>query len=134
MSWPTLYVLFPGNAREALTYYQPVFGGDIEMFTYEQFHRDGTPDAIAHGMLTGRVSLSAADAGPDEEPVAMSGLMLTILGTEPELERGWFNRLAEDGQVLDDLQLRPWGDWDGQVLDRFGLRWLIGFSGDSQPA
>ena len=33
-------------------------------------------------------------------------------------------------RVVDDLQKRPWGAWDGQVVDRFGLHWLIGFEVD----
>ena len=27
---------------------------------------------------------------------------------------------------MDPLQVRPWGDSDGQVVDRFGVHWLIG--------
>jgi len=46
---------------------------------------------------------------------------------------GWFARLAEGGRVIDNLQVRPWGASDGQVIDRFGVRWLIGFEGDSAP-
>jgi PhnB protein len=30
---------------------------------------------------------------------------------------------------VDDLQKRPWGASDGQVIDRYGLPWLIGFEG-----
>ena len=30
---------------------------------------------------------------------------------------------------MDDLQIRPWGATDGQVIDRYGLHWLIGFEG-----
>ena len=44
-----------------------------------------------------------------------------------DIERGWFDRLADGGTVLDPLAKRPWGDYDGQVRDRYGLRWLIGF-------
>ena len=29
--------------------------------------------------------------------------------------------------MIDDLQQRPWGAFDGQVVDRYGLHWLIGF-------
>jgi uncharacterized glyoxalase superfamily protein PhnB len=29
-----------------------------------------------------------------------------------------------------DLQTRPWGASDGQVIDRYGLHWLIGFEED----
>ena len=44
--------------------------------------------------------------------------------------RNWFSRLCEGGRVVDDLQTRPWGASDGQVIDRYGLHWLIGFEGD----
>ena len=54
-----------------------------------------------------------------------------LLGTAaPPTLRAWFSRLGEGGQVVDDLQTRPWGASDGQVIDRFGLHWLIGFEGD----
>jgi PhnB protein len=39
---------------------------------------------------------------------------------------------------VDELQTRPWGATDGQVIDRYGLHWLIGFEEDedavSSPA
>ena len=57
----------------------------------------------------------------------MESMMLSILVAEPDLLRGWFDRLADGGTVLDPLAKRPWGDYDGQVRDRYGLRWLIGF-------
>jgi PhnB protein len=37
------------------------------------------------------------------------------------------NNLAEGGRTVDALQQRSWGGWDGQVVDRYGLHWLIGF-------
>jgi PhnB protein len=44
--------------------------------------------------------------------------------------RTWFSGLSEGGRIVDDLQTRPWGASDGQVIDRFGIHWLIGFEGD----
>jgi uncharacterized glyoxalase superfamily protein PhnB len=44
-----------------------------------------------------------------------------------------FLRLSEGGHVVDDLQQRPWDAWDGQVIDRYGLHWLIGFEDDANP-
>jgi PhnB protein len=41
--------------------------------------------------------------------------------------RGWFARLSEGGSVVEALEERPWGASDGQVVDRFGVHWLIGF-------
>jgi len=57
-------------------------------------------------------------------------LMLSLLGTaDPDVMSGWFAKLSDDGNVIDELAQKPWGDWDGQVVDRFGLHWLIGFQG-----
>jgi PhnB protein len=54
--------------------------------------------------------------------------MFALLGTADEATlRAWFAGLAEGGRIVDDLQQRPWGAWDGQLIDRFGLHWLIGF-------
>jgi len=58
-------------------------------------------------------------------------MMLSPLGTaSPSALRTWSSSLAEGGQIVDDLQTRPWGASDGQVIDRYGLHWLIGFEGD----
>lgn len=123
------YLALPGTAREALTFYADVFGGEASLHTFEQFNRaDGPADAIAHGELSGPVGLAASDTAGDEPPLRVEGMRLALLGTaEPDTMRRWFARLAEDGTVADDLQERPWGDWDGQVVDRFGVPWLIGF-------
>ena len=54
--------------------------------------------------------------------------MFSLLGTaDAETLRKWFARLAEDGTVIDDLQERQWGAFDGQVIDQYGMHWLIGF-------
>jgi PhnB protein len=130
MPAPTPYLTLPGTARDALTFYAGVFGGTAHLHTFADFGReDGPPDAIAHGLLVDSpVSLYAADRAGDEQPFAAQGLLLALLGAaEPDTLRRWFAGLAEGGTVLDDLQLRPWGAWDGQVADRFGVRWLVGF-------
>lgn len=133
MTDPTPYIIFPGTAREALTFYGDVFGCAVQLHTFEEFNRtDGPAGAIAHGGLTGGpVALSGADASGDERPVRLDGMMLALLGTaNPSTLRNWFSRLSEGGRVVDDLQKRPWGASDGQVIDRYGLHWLVGFEGD----
>jgi PhnB protein len=130
---PTPYLLFPSTAREALTFYGEVFGCAVQLHTFAEFNRtDGPADAIAHGYLAeGPVALFGADVSGDETPFRSEGMMLSLLGTAaPSTLRNWFSRLAEGGRVGDDLQRRPWGASDGQVIDRYGLHWLIGFEGD----
>jgi PhnB protein len=116
-----------------LTFYGDVFGCAVQFHTFGEFGRDDGPaEAIAHGYLDGGlVALFGSDVAGDERPVRTEGLMLSLLGTadRPTLQR-WFSRLSDGGQVVDDLQKRPWGASDGQVIDRYGLHWLIGFEND----
>jgi PhnB protein len=133
MTAPTPYLLLPGTARQALNFYGQVFGCDVQMHSFAEFGRtDGPVDAIAHGYLTnGPVALFAADTFGDEAPFRREGVMLSLLGTaDPTTLRLWFAALSDGGRVVDDLQARPWGASDGQVIDRHGVHWLIGFEGD----
>jgi PhnB protein len=133
MTAPTPYLHLPGTARDALTFYGDVFGCDVQLHTFSEFNRaDGPADAIAHGYLQeGPVALFAADVAGDEPSFRCEGVMFSLLGTaDAATLRTWFSRLAHGGRVVDDLQMRPWGASDGQVIDRFGLHWLIGFEDD----
>lgn len=133
MTAPTPYLHLPGTARDALTFYGDVFGCEVHLHTLEEFGRaDGPPDAIAHGYLSGGpVALFAADAVGEDAALRCEGMMLALLGTAtPAVLRTWFARLAEEGRIVADLQTQAWGATDGQVVDRYGLHWLIGFEGE----
>lgn len=135
MTGPSPYLHLPGTAREALTFYGEVFGCAVRLHTFAEFGRtDGPADAVAHGYLAeGPVVLFAADVTADQTPFRCEGMMLSLLGAAaPATLHKWFAGLAAGGRVVEDLQARPWGASDGQVIDRFGLHWLIGFEGDDQ--
>jgi PhnB protein len=136
MPAPSLYLHLPGTAAEALEFYRGVFGGAVEQHTFAQFERtDGPGSAIAHGVLSGAVDLYVSDAGTHDEAFSARGLMVALLGTaEPTTLRTWFAALAEGGEVVDDLQRRPWDASDGQVRDRYGVLWLIGYEHAGDPA
>ena len=131
MTGITPYLHVDGEARAALEFYRDVFGGELVIHSYADFGRDdGRADAVAHGMLQGPVELFASDAAVGEETALLRGIQFALLGTaEPAVLEGWFAALAVGGSVLDPLALKPWGDHDGQVRDRFGVTWLIGYQG-----
>ncbi|NQX11353.1 VOC family protein [Microbacteriaceae bacterium VKM Ac-2855] len=133
MAAPVPYLHFPGVASAALGDYRDIFGGELTLHTFAQFQRDdGDPDFIAHGELRGPVDLYAADAVGGETATRMEGVLLALLGAaDAATSREWFEALAAGGTVIDALQQRPWGDFDGQVRDRYGISWLIGFQAES---
>lgn len=129
MTAPQLYLTFPGTTRTALGFYAGVFGGELTLHTYGDFGRqDGPADAIAHGVLDGPVALYGSDAAEGEQGFRIDGLRLALLGSaEPATLHDWFDKLAVGGTIADPLAPKPWGASDGQVVDRYGLRWLIGY-------
>lgn len=134
-----VYVSFPGTAREALGFYADIFGGNLSLYTYKEFSReDGPPEAIAHGQLSGVVALAGSDAAEGEVSFKTEGMKLSLLGTaDPATLHQWFNKLAVGGTVLGPLEPKPWGASDGEVIDRHGLHWLIGYEpepGKAEPS
>lgn len=128
MSGPVPYLLFPGTAREALTRYQAIFGGSLFLGTRGEMGVSGPADEIQHGEVNGLVHIFGADAEPDEDALRPGGWMLSLLGSAPpDALHEWFDALAADGRVLDPLARKPWGATDGQVIDAFGVTWLIGY-------
>ena len=122
---PIVYVTMPGSARQSLEFYASVF----DAHTFSDFQRtDGAPDAIAHGALHGPVVLFICDAAKDEPTVRTEGVRFALLGcAPPSTLHQWFDQLAIGGIIVDPLALKPWGAYDGEVVDQFGLRWLIGY-------
>lgn len=130
MTGPVPYLFFSAAAREALTFYRDVFGGDVALHTYADLGRaDGPQEAIGHGELTGAVSLFGADVAADESAPSGGGIVLALLGTaDPDTMSEWFRRLSAGATITDPLQERPWGDVVGRLTDRYGVPWLIGFA------
>ena len=130
---PTPYLHFPGTALEALTFYGDVFGCSVQRIrsrssTGSTGHPGPSPTAT---WPKARSSCSGADVAgqlaSNEDRRADAGLVGPGRALDaPE----WFTKLSMGGRVVDDLQRRPWGAFDGQVVDRYGLHWLIGFESD----
>jgi PhnB protein len=133
MADPTPYILFPGTAREALSFYAEVFGGETQLNTLAEMNRtDGPGDAIAHGYPDRRPCVAVRRRRRERAGVPRRGpdVRPARYGRPGDAAGSGSRGSAEGGQVVDDLQLRPWGAHDGVVVDRYGLKWLIGFEGD----
>lgn len=127
------YLSFRDNAREAMTFYNTVFGGTLEISTFADVPmpgNDGPADGVMHAMLNGDngIILMGADTPPgmDYTPPTTS---ISLSGDDDATLRGYWAALCEGGELGVPLEVAPWGDAFGMVTDKFGIPWMVNISG-----
>ncbi|MGW5188094.1 VOC family protein [Kribbella sp. NPDC004138] len=130
------YLNFGGNAREAMEFYQSIFGGALEITTYADLHR--AQDArqenlVAHSMLKGAsgVMLMGSDAATPAEYEPGGSFSVALGGDEAEVTAYWA-RLSESGTVTVPFAKSAWGALHGQCVDKFGTAWLVNVTAGEQ--
>ncbi|VTR76701.1 VOC family protein [Cellulomonas hominis] len=132
------YLGFRDNARDAMEFYQSVFGGELTVSTFGDFQASEDPaekDKVMHSQLetAAGLVLMAADTPNamaytpgDNFSVSLSG------GPDSDAElHGYWDKLADGGTVVEPLAVAPWGDAFGMVTDRFGVTWLVNIAGNA---
>lgn len=131
------YLSFRDNAREAMEFYKSVFGGELTVSTFGEFHAsedESEQDKVMHASLQtpGGLALMASDTPNSMEHVSQSNISISLSGDdEPEL-RGYWEKLSDGGQVAMPFEKAPWGDLFGMCTDRFGIAWMVNVAGESQ--
>ena len=130
------YLNFEDSAREAMTFYQSVLGGELTVSTFGDFHASEDPteqDKVMHSQLEtpdGFV-LMAADTPNAMEPRPQSGVSVSLSGDDEAKLRGYWDGLSEGGTVVMPFEKAPWGDTFGMCTDQFGINWLVNISGQA---
>jgi PhnB protein len=131
------YLNFPGTAREAMTFYQEVLGGTLDIMTFGQYGAEGEgADGVMHAYLAtddGFV-LMASDMPPGQEgaATAASNVHVSLSGDDERL-RGYWDGLAEGATVSMPLEKQMWGDEFGALTDRFGISWMVNIGSGEPP-
>lgn len=130
----TPYLGFNSRCREAMEFYQGIFGGELQMQTYGEADSgmEVAPeheDRVMHALLSADgMTFMASDGHPDMEIPFGTNVSLSINGTDEALLRGWFEALAEGGEITMPLEKQFWGDQFGMVTDQFGMQWMVNIS------
>ncbi|HKC29339.1 MAG TPA: VOC family protein [Jatrophihabitans sp.] len=130
------YLSFRDNAREALNFYQSVFGGELTTSTFGEFNApvdEGEQDKIMHGQLLADdgIVLMAADTPNHMEYTPGTNFSISLSGDDDAKLRGYWEKLSADGTVTMPLNPAPWGDTFGMCLDKFGVPWLVNIAGSA---
>src|SRR5689334_21375135 len=119
------YINFRGQAREALTFYHAVFGGELSIMTFGDSGGMGVAeteqDQVMHGQIDSpALTLMASDAPMHMSLAEGSNISISLSGDDEAELTGWFHALSDGGAVVQPLEKAPWGDTFGMLTDRFG--------------
>lgn len=135
------YLNFAGDAEEAFALYASVFDSQpIGVIRFSDFGGAGMdiPEAdlnkVAHISLPliGGTNLMASDVvGPDAASFVVGTNTYIYLETDTAEEADRiFNALADGGRVEMPLTTTVWAEKYGSCVDRFGVRWMVSYTGE----
>jgi PhnB protein len=131
------YLNFAGSARQAMEFYESVFGGKLEVMTFADAGAEGMPDPqqVMHASLEtpSGFTLMASDLPPGMELQTGNSMSVSLSGDDDEELRRYWSALSADGTVTMPLERQMWGDDFGACTDRFGVSWMVNI-GSSQQA
>jgi PhnB protein len=124
------YLIFNGNCREAMTFYQKCLVADLQMIPFSDMPGGNVPqeakDRLMHARLTkGPAVLMASDNMPGM-PFHQGDSFSVSLNCESvqEIEK-LFSTLSEKGKVTMPLQETFWAARFGMFTDQFGINWML---------
>src|SRR5215213_932366 len=97
------YLNFRDDAKEAMEFYQSVFGGELTSSTFAEFGAADDPvdaDKIMHSQLeSGGITLMGADTPSHNEYSATGNVSVSLSGTADEdaTLRGYWEKLSGSG-------------------------------------
>lgn len=123
----TPYMQFNGQASEALDFYHDVFGGTLDVMRYKDMPMEGMegdPEWVMHGSLTldNGVTFFAADSPGSH---GHGNVAICVWGDDASQLEQFHSRLQEGGEVQIPFDASPWGAYFGQVIDSYGIVWML---------
>jgi len=124
-------VNFPGNAADAITYYQAVLGGEVEITRWA-----GTPaanhapaewgDKILYARLLTRFGeIDIMDAPPGSADPSGGNISIAIDVDDDDRAAQIFAKLADGGETIMPFEPTFFARKFGMTSDKFGVRWMV---------
>jgi PhnB protein len=124
------YLVFHGNAEEAMNFYCECLGATIAAKnTFKEYNApvpDNYKNNIMHMRIKGDgIDLMASDDMPNQPVIVGSNISLSLeLNNEREQDK-IFSMLSKGGKVTMPLENQIWGDRFGMLTDKYGINWML---------
>lgn len=138
MAYSNPHIIFNGNAEEAITFYQSVFGGEIgKIIRFKDIATPEfpVPENEAHKLLNIALSFGTSILSANDVPESMGKVnenenrsKIAVHAESKEEADVLFNGLSAGGIVEMPMDMSPWGTYFAMFRDKYGIEWTIEFS------
>lgn len=129
------YINFAGKTAEALEFYRSIFGGDTDITLVKDGPNgsNASPEdanKVFHAFYTTPdFTILAGDMISDEAGRVVGNVYSLALTCDGEDElRTYFDKLSDGGAVVWPVGDSSWDSIYGQVIDRYGIQWMLNFN------
>jgi PhnB protein len=126
------YISFAGSARQAMEFYQGVFGGSLTLNTFGEFGNDdpAVADKVMHAMLETDqgFTIMASDTPPGMQHNPGDNISISLSGEDADDLHRYWDELSSAGTISQPMAKQMWGDEFGSCVDQFGISWLVNIS------
>lgn len=123
------YLIFNGNCREAMTFYQKCLGSELQLITFGDMGGNVPPDAkdrIAHARISkGAAVLMASDNMAGMPFHQGDNFSISIQCENAQETDRLFSALSEKGNVKMPPQETSWAARFSMFTDQFGINWML---------
>ncbi len=126
------YLNFQGDCEDALNVYKKILNGKLEIVNRYDNPAMKAPEEYKNKILHARLSadnfeIYASDVmpGTPAKDNVRGRVALSLDVSTPEKGKEIFEQLAEKGKVNVPFQKQFWGAWHGNLVDRFGISWMV---------
>lgn len=125
------YLTFGGNCEEAMNFYAKALGGTFKVWTRYDNPNMNAPEAYRGKVLHSRLhfndlAIYASDIFPGKESKGNSGdVSLSLTFPDEQTAQQAFDALSAGGTVGVPFGKQFWGDWHGNLTDKYGIKWMV---------
>lgn len=132
------YLNFDGTCEEAFNFYKSVFGGEFlgGVHKFKDIPNMPIPEEFKNrvmhvGLPIGSDILMGSDTMPGSTYVEGNNNHISVFPSTREEADQLFAALSEGGEVFVPLADQFWGDYFGNLKDKFGIYWMINYNAEN---
>jgi len=124
------YLIFNGNCREAMTFYQKCLGADLQLLPFSDAPGGNIPpearDRVMHARLSkGPTVIMASDDMPGMPFQQGSNFFISLNCESAQEVEKLFSSLSVNGKVKQAPQETFWAARFAMFTDQFGINWML---------